>query len=75
MRGFRERSSNLSLEFPVFGLSDRIGPKSKVVLCCEGYAWALVLGSFDKLREVEVFSYLVYFLFKCFVNVLVDLRP
>ena len=33
----------------------------------EDYAWAPVLGSFDKLREVGVLSYLFYPLFKCFV--------
>ena len=59
----------------MFGQSDRVGPRSKVILRGEGYAWAPVLGSFDKLLEVGVFSYLVYFLFKCFVNGLVDLRP
>ena len=36
--------------------------------------WAPVLGSFDKIREVGVFSYFIYPLFKCFVNALVDLR-
>ena len=29
--------------------------------------WALVLGVFNKLREVGVLSYLYYTLFKCFV--------
>ena len=29
--------------------------------------WALVLGSFDKQRDVGVLSYLFYLLFKCFV--------
>ena len=60
-RVFRERKCNFSLEFPAYGLSDHDGPRSKVVLPDEGYAWALVLGSFDKLRMVGVFSYLVYF--------------
>ena len=66
--GFRERSSNFSLEFSVFRPSDRVGPRSKVVLHNEGYAWVPVLWSFDKLQEVGVFSYLIYPLFKCFVN-------
>ena len=58
-RVFRERKSNFSLDFPVFGLSDLIGLRSKVALHCKGYAWALVLGSFDKLRKLGVFSYLI----------------
>ena len=37
--------------------------------------WAPVLGSFDKLREVGVLSYLSYTLFKCFVDDSVGLRP
>ena len=32
-------------------------------------------GSFDKLREVGVSSYLFYSWFKCFVDVCVGLRP
>ena len=46
-----------------------------MVLHNEDYAWAPVLGVFDKLREVGVLSYLVYFRFKCFVDDLVGLRP
>ena len=65
---FRERVSNFSLGFPAFGLSDFFKPRSKVVLHGEGYTWALVSGSFDKLREVGVLSYMIYPLFKCFVN-------
>ena len=70
-RVFRERKCNFFLEFSAFEPSDRIEPRSKAVLHGEGYAWAPVLGSFEKLRKVGVFSYLVYFLFKCFVNGLV----
>ena len=44
---FRERMSNFSLDFPTFGLSVLVGPRSKVVLSCKGYTWAPVLGSFD----------------------------
>ena len=33
------------------------------------------LRSFDKLREVEVLSYLFFTLFKCFVDDSVGLRP
>ena len=73
-RVFRERKSNLSLEFPVFGPSVLVGPRSKVVLRCKGYAWASILWSFDKLWKIGVFSYLVYFRFKNLVNGLVDMR-
>ena len=55
----RERKSNFSLDFQVFGPSDFVEPRSKVVLRCKGYAWAPVLESFDKLRKVGVFSYLI----------------
>ena len=64
MRVFRERKSNFSLDFPVFGPSDFVGPRSKVVLRCKGYAWAPIFGGFDKIWKVGVFSYLVYFRFK-----------
>ena len=63
LRVFRERKSNFSLEFLVFGQSVLFRLRSKVVLRCKGYVWASVLRSFDKLREVGVFSYLVYFRF------------
>ena len=46
--------------------------KKQAVLCSEGFAWVSVLGSFDKLREVGVLSYLSYTLFKYFVDNLVD---
>ena len=42
----RERKSNFSLDFPVFGLSDFVGPRNKVVLRCKGYTWASFLWSF-----------------------------
>ena len=69
------RECNFSLGFWPIGPSDFFGPRSKVVLRNEGFAWAPVSGSFNKLREVGVLSYLIYHLFKCFVNALVDLRP
>ena len=47
----------------------------KVVLRGEDNTWTLVLGGFDKLREVGVSSYLFYSWFKCFVDVCVGLRP
>ena len=65
---FSERVCNFSLGFRPIGPSDFFGPISKVVLRNEGFAWVSVSGSFDKLLEVGVLSYLVYFLFKCFVN-------
>ena len=52
----------------MFGPSDRFEPRSKVVLHIEDYTWAPVSGVFNKLREVGVSSYLLYFLFKCFVD-------
>ena len=54
--------------------SDSFGARRKVALCNKAYAWAPVLRSFDKLREVGVLSYLSYTLFKCFINVSVGLR-
>ena len=55
---FRERSSIFSLEFPDIGQSVSGEARSKVAPHCKGYAWVPVLGSFDKLRKVGVFSYL-----------------
>ena len=72
---FRERVSNFSLDFPTIGPLVFGEARSKVALRDKSYAWAPVLGSFDKLRKVGVFSYLVYFRFKSFVNGLVDMRP
>ena len=59
---------NFSLGFLAFRQSDPVGLRSKAVLRGEGYAWAPVSESFDKLREVGVLSYLIYPLIKCFVN-------
>ena len=72
---FRQRISNFSLGFQSIGPSDFFGPRSKMVLLSKDYAWAPVSGVFDKLREVGILSYLVYFRFKCFVDDLVGLRP
>ena len=55
----RERKSNFSLDFPMFGPSVLVGPRSKVVLGGKDYTWTPVLGSFDKLRNVGVFFYLI----------------
>ena len=67
--------SDFSLRFREIGPSDFVGPRRKVVLLSEGFAWVPVLRSFDKLREVGVLFYLSYTLFKCFVNDSVGLRP
>ena len=57
---FRERVCHFSLRFRAIEPSDFDGARRKVVLRGEGNAWAPVLKSFDKLREVGVFSYLFY---------------
>ena len=72
---FRERGSGFSLRSRLIRPSDFIGPRSKAVLRSDGFAWVPVLRSFDKLREVGVLSYLIYTLFKCFVDDSVGLRP
>ena len=72
---FRERERDFSLDFWLIRPSDFFGARRKSALRSEAYAWAPVLRSFDKLREVGDLSYLVYFRFKCFVNVSVGLRP
>ena len=43
----RERKSNFLLDFLVFGPSNFVGVKSKVVLGGKGYTWEPVLWSFD----------------------------
>ena len=55
---FSERVCNFSLRSRAIGQSDFSGPRSKVVLRSEGFAWVPVLGSFDKICEVGVLSYL-----------------
>ena len=57
---FSERVCNFSLGLRPIGPSDFFGPRSKMVLCSEGFAWVPISGSFDKLREVGVLSYFVY---------------
>ena len=56
---FLDREREFSLYFRAIRLSKFFGERSKVVLRGEGNAWAPVLWSFDKLREVGVLSYLV----------------
>ena len=58
-RDFRERSSTLSLEFPATGPSNPGELRGKVAPHGKSYAWVPVLWSFEKLRKVDVFSYLV----------------
>ena len=55
---FRERACHFSLRSRAIGPSDFFGPRRKAVLHSEGYTWALVLRSFEKIREVGVLSYL-----------------
>ena len=52
----------------MFGSSDRFELRSKVAPHDKGYAWAPVSGVFYKLRELGVLSYLLYLLFKYFVD-------
>ena len=47
----KERICNFSLDFPAFRPSVRVGPRRKVVLRGMGYAWALLLGSFDNSKR------------------------
>ena len=44
---FRERKSNFSLDFPVFGPSVLVGGREEVGLRCKGYVWIPILWSFD----------------------------
>ena len=56
---FSERVSSFSLDLRAIRPSEFFGVRRKVVLRGEAYAWAPVLGSFNKLREVGVLSYFV----------------
>ena len=55
-----ERECYFSLRLRAIRPSDSFGARRKVVLPSGAYAWALVLRSFNKLREVWVLSYLFY---------------
>ena len=57
---FRVRRCAFSLKSQVIQPSDSFEPRRKVVLHGKDNAWTSVLGSFDKLREVGVLSYLFY---------------
>ena len=63
-RIFRERDSNFSQNFSVIGPSNSDEVRSKVGPPCKSYMWVPVLWIFEKLQEVGVFSYLVYFRLK-----------
>ena len=54
---FTERGCDISLRFRAIRQSEFFGVRRKAVLRGEVYAWAPVLGSFDKLREVGVSPY------------------
>ena len=66
---FSVRRSSFSLRSRAIRPSDRFKSRRKAVLRREDNAWASDLGSFFKLLEVGVSSYLFYSCFKCFVNV------
>ena len=61
---FRERRCHFSLGFLSIRPSEFFEARRKTALHGEGNAWAPVLRSFDKLREVGVLSYLSYTFFK-----------
>ena len=54
------RERDFSLRFRAIRPSKIVETRRKVVLRGEGNAWVLDLRSFDKLREVEVSSYLSF---------------
>ena len=54
----RVRSSHFSLSFLTIGPVIPSETRGKVDPHCKSYAWVLEVWSFDKLREVGVFSYL-----------------
>ena len=55
---FRERRTSFSLNSRAIGPSNSFRTRRKAVLHEADNAWTLVLGVFDKLREVGVSSYL-----------------
>ena len=67
-RDFRERVSTFSLDFPMIGPSNPVETRGKVDPHCKSHAWAPILWSFDKLREVGVFSNLFYSFTKSHFN-------
>ena len=67
-KDFREISYTLSLEFPVIGPSNLNELRGKVAPHGKSYAWVPILWSFNKLRKVGVFSYLIISCLKCHEN-------
>ena len=57
---FSERESGFSLEIRTIRPSAVFGTRRRTVLRGEGFAWVPDLGSFLKLREVEVSPYLSF---------------
>ena len=60
---FSERESHFSLKYRAIRPSKVFGARKKAVLRDEAYAWASVLRSFNKLREVGDLSYLGFTLY------------
>ena len=56
----RERERDFSLNFRLIRPSEFFGTRSKAALRDEGFAWAPILRSFNKLCEVGVSSYLSF---------------
>ena len=53
--GFRERKCDFSLDFPAFGPSVIVGPRSKVDLRYKVYAWTPLLRSSDNSKRYGSF--------------------
>ena len=60
--GFREKVSDFSLDLRQIRPSAVFGTRRRAALCGESFAWVPDLGSFLKLREVEVSPYLGFIL-------------
>ena len=60
---FSERESHFSLKYREIRPSEFVGARRKAALRIEAYAWAPVLGVFDKLLEVGDLSYLGFTLY------------
>ena len=58
-RDFRDKSYTLSLKFPVIGPSNPGKLRDKVAPHGKSYTWIPGLRSFDKIRKIGVFSYLI----------------
>ena len=59
----RERESHFSLDLRAIELLKSFEPRRKAALRREAYAWTPILGSFVKLRELGVSSYLGFTLY------------